>query len=375
MTQKIILFGATGYTGHLVAQALVNRQLYPILCGRNKEKLDRLSRQLGTLETAIADVNDETVLAGLLSKGDILISTVGPFVQYGHTAVRAAVRKGAVYIDSTGEPAFIQEVFETFGPEAQSTGATLIPACGYDYVPGNCAAGITLNTSGPKAVRIDIGYYSKKEGRIAALDMSQGTQASLRMAMVTPSKVWQAGRLITETGGIRVRRFYIDSVPQAALTISSSEHFSLPKLFPSLQDINVYLGWFAKRTYTMQRAAILQSVLLKLPGYRSLASGILSMLPASKGKGPNARQRKENISHIIAEAFDAKDQLVACTELIGVDGYTFTANIIAWAAHMACLGKVLKTGATGPLEAFGLEALREGCEHSGLQVRVNPEAA
>lgn len=368
MTSKIILFGATGYTGHLVAEALVNRRIFPILCGRNKEKLDRLSQQLGNLETAIADVRDETALSGLLSKGDILISTVGPFVQYGHTAVRAAIQKGAIYIDSTGEPAFIQEVFETFGPAAQSTGATLIPACGYDYVPGNCAAGIALEASGPKAVRIDIGYYSKKEGRIAALDASQGTQASLRMAMVAPGKVWQSGRLITETGGIHVRQFSIDDIPQAALTISSTEHFSLPHLFPSLQDINVYLGWFGKRTHTMQRAAIVQSALLKFPGYRSLASRLLSMLPDSKGKGPNARQRKINVSHIIAEAFDPGDQLLARTELVGVDGYTFTANIIAWAALAASRGEVLKTGAAGPLEAFGLEALRKGCEECGLPV-------
>ncbi|MBI5895415.1 MAG: saccharopine dehydrogenase NADP-binding domain-containing protein, partial [Desulfobacterales bacterium] len=130
MTPKIVMFCATCYTGYLVAEALVDRGLRPILCGRNVEKLERLSKQIGGLETAICDVNNETGLAALLSKGDILISTVGPFAKYGRTAILAAIQKGAIYLDSTGEPAFIQELFESYGPRAQAAGAALIPACG-----------------------------------------------------------------------------------------------------------------------------------------------------------------------------------------------------------------------------------------------------
>lgn len=368
MNPKIILFGATGYTGHLVAEALVNRGLRPMLCGRNRDKLDRLCGELGGIETAMADVNDEAGLAGLLSEGDILISTVGPFMKYGRTALSAATQKGAIYIDSTGEPAFIQGVFETYGTKAQTTGATLITACGYDYIPGNCAAGIALSAAGPKAVRVDIGYYSKKNGRIGSLDVSQGTRASLRLAMVTPSKVWRSGKLVSETGGIRVRRFLIDGIEHPALSISSTEHFSLPQAYPSLREVNTYLGWFGKRTYLMQRAALMQSLLVKVPLYRPMSTLMLSLLPESKGKGPNAEQRKENVSHIIGEAFDKDGKMLSSVELAGVDGYTFTAQFLAWAADMAGSGKVLKTGAVGPIEAFGLDALRRGCEQSGLTV-------
>lgn len=368
MNPKIVLFGATGYTGHLVAEALVKRGLRPVLCGRNQEKLDRLSQDLGGLATAIADVNDGAPLAALLAKGDILVTTVGPFGQYGRTALSAAIEKGAIYIDSTGEPAFIQEVFEGYGPKAQAAGATLISACGYDYLPGNCAAGILLKAAGSKAARIDIGYYSKKNGRVESLDMSQGTATSLRMAMVAPIKVWRSGRFIEETGGIRVRDFLIDGIENPGLTISCSEHFSLPRLYPFLQEINVYLGWFGKRTRLMQRAAIMQSWLLKLPGYRASATFMLALLPASKGRGPNAEQRRNNVSHVVAEAFDVNGQMLARAELVGADGYTFTANVMAWAADMASQGKVVKIGAVGPIEAFGLEALRQGCEQSGLTV-------
>jgi short subunit dehydrogenase-like uncharacterized protein len=370
MNPKIVLFGATGYTGQKVAETLLKRGLRPVLCGRDKEKLNRLAAKLDALETAVADVSDEDGLANLLSKGDILISTVGPFVKYGRTAVSAAVKKGATYIDSTGEPAFIETVFQTYGPKAQATGATLIPACGYDYIPGNCAAGVALNASGAQACRVDIGYFSKKNGRIESLETSQGTQASLRLALVAPIKVWRLGKLTQEPGGIRVRRFSIDGAEHPGLTVSSTEHFSLPRVYPSLDEINTYLGWFGKGTYMMQRAAQMQSWLLKIPGYRQVATATLSMLLGSKGKGPDAEQLKTNISHIVGEAFDANGNLLCRAELVGIDGYTFTANFIAWAADMASSGKVSATGAVGPIEAFGLDALRRGCEQCGLNISI-----
>jgi short subunit dehydrogenase-like uncharacterized protein len=321
----------------------------------------------------VADVKDEAGLAALLAKGDILISTVGPFVKYGRTAVSAAIQKGAIYIDSTGEPAFIQEVFETHGPRAEATGATLIPACGYDYVPGNCAAGVALDQAGSRAVRIDVGYFAKVNGRIASLEMSQGTEASLRLAMVAPIKMWQGGRFQTVTGGTRVRTFRLqgmhsDSRTDPALSISCTEHFSLPRLYPHVSDINTYLGWFGDRTYLMKYAAGMQSLLVKLPGYRQMAQFFLSLAPASKGHGPDAERLKTNTSHIVAEAFDGNGRMLARADLVGVDGYTFTARFMAWAADLAHQGRVRQAGAVGPIEAFSLDALREGCTQSGLEI-------
>jgi short subunit dehydrogenase-like uncharacterized protein len=374
MNSKIILFGATGYTGRLVAEALTNRALAPILCGRNPQKLDRLSRQLGGLETAVADAKNPSALAGLLAKGDILISTVGPFVKYGRAAVEAAVEKGAVYIDSTGEPAFIQTIFETYGPKARSTGATLMTACGYDYIPGNCAAGIALNVSAQRAARVDIGYYSKKNGRIGSFDASQGTRASLRIAMVAPVKVWRSGRKVTETAGIRMRRFSIDGIDHPALSVSGTEHFCLPATYPGLQQINTYLGWFGPRTRLMKNGAAMQSVLLKVPGYRSLAEGLLKLLPTGRGKGPDALQRKAQTSHIVAETFTAGGERIARVDLEGVDGYTFTARFIAWSAHRLSVEGICQPGATGPIDMFGLDQLRAGCEQSGLAASLGQGA-
>src|ERR687885_2587374 len=136
---RIVLFGATGYTGELTARALVDRGARPILAARSAERLNRLTAELGGLETRVADVAEPATIHALVEKGDVLISTVGPFVRMGEPAVQAATAAGAHYLDSTGEGAFIRTVFERHGPAAQTAGCGLLTAFGYDFVPGNLA--------------------------------------------------------------------------------------------------------------------------------------------------------------------------------------------------------------------------------------------
>jgi short subunit dehydrogenase-like uncharacterized protein len=140
MPGRIVLYGATGYIGGLTARAMVAAGARPVLAGRNQDRLNALAARLSQagggveLETAIEDPGP---LRRLLGPGDVLVSTAGPFIKVGRSAVAAAVEAGAVYLDSSGEPPFIRQVFEEFGPDAGRTGAVLLPAFGYDHVPGN----------------------------------------------------------------------------------------------------------------------------------------------------------------------------------------------------------------------------------------------
>jgi len=85
----------------------------------------------------------------LIGAGDVLVSTAGPFLKVGRSAVEAAVDAGAIYLDSSGEPPFIRQVFAEYGPRAERTGAVLLTAFGYDYVPGNLAGALALEARGP----------------------------------------------------------------------------------------------------------------------------------------------------------------------------------------------------------------------------------
>src|SRR5215210_8386019 len=112
MPSRIVVFGATGYTGRLAAERLVARGARPVLAGRSEERLRELAERLGGLDVAKADALRQNSVFALVEEGDVLVSTVGPFAKWGDPAVRAAIAAGAIYLDSTGEPVFIRRVFE-----------------------------------------------------------------------------------------------------------------------------------------------------------------------------------------------------------------------------------------------------------------------
>lgn len=363
MPGRVILFGATGYTGHLVAEAMVRRELKPILAGRDGAKLKEMAGRLGGLETAKADVNQPGSLADLLKPGDVLVTTVGPFTLYGEAALEAAVGNGAHYIDSTGEPGFVRKVFEVYGSRAKAAGIALLSAGGYDYVPGNVAAAAALRAAGPNAARVDVGYFN-----VGRFDMSQGTHASVRAAMADPGQMWQAGRLIEQVSGVKLRGFQVEGKELLGISISSSEHYSLPRIFPELKDVNVYLGWYGKRSRDLQRAAKVQAVLRKIPGVKSVLRSLALRVPASRGQGPNAETRAKAKSLIVAESFNAAGKLLARTELFGANGYSFTGEMLTWLANSILQGKLQACGTLGPVEAFGLDQLSQGCREAGLDL-------
>ncbi len=141
MSGRIVVLGATGYTGDLTARALVAGGASPVLAARSPERLEKLAQELGGLESHVADVTDPATVRALVERDDVLVSTVGPFVRWGRTAIEAAIATGATYFDTTGEPAFIRGVFEQYGPAAARAGTALVTAFGFDFVPGNLAAG------------------------------------------------------------------------------------------------------------------------------------------------------------------------------------------------------------------------------------------
>lgn len=363
MAARIVLFGATGYTGRLVAEALVARGASPVLAGRNRESLAALAGELGGdgLETAVADVARPDSVRALVERGDVLVSTVGPFTRWGQPAVQAAVGAGAHYIDSTGEPGFIRQVFERFGAGAEAAGCGLVTACGYDWVPGNLAGALALAEAVDAAARVDIGYYMTGGGSV-----SGGTRASLVEAMTAPSFSWRNGRLVTERAGARMRSLPVRGRSRPGLSAGASEHFTLPGLHPGLREVNVYLGWFGPATRPVQIVSAASDLALRLPGARRLAGSLARRVPGSSG-GPDAEERLRSGSHIVAIAYDAAGHELSEVHVSGVNGYTFTGAVLAWAAARAAEHGMAQTGALGPVQAFGLDALQSGCAEAGIK--------
>lgn len=368
MAGRIVVFGATGYTGRLTAEALIARGAKPVLAGRSAERLSRLAEELGgELETVTADVSQPETVAALVGEGDVLVATVGPFVKWGDAAVEAAIAERASYIDSTGEPPFIRRVFEHYGPRAAAAGVGLVTAFGYDWVPGNLAGALALREAGSDAVRVDTGYFAT-----GASDFSGGTKASLAGVATAPSFAFRDGALRTVRSADRYRTFAVRGRERPTVAVGSSEHFALPRAAGGLREVNAYLGWFGPLSRPMQAFSLLGSPIFKIPGASAAAGKLTDRFVKGSTGGPSPDERARAGSYVVGEAYDTSGRKLSEVHLTGVDGYTFTAGMLAWGAERAAAGELRGSAALGPVDGFGLDELEAGAREAGI-ARATPD--
>jgi short subunit dehydrogenase-like uncharacterized protein len=378
MPGRIVLYGATGYTGALTAQALVANGAHPVLAGRDQGRLSALAARLARAgdgtepETAVAAAEAPGALRDLIGAGDVLVSTAGPFMKVGRPVLAAAVDAGAVYLDSTGEPPFIRAVFEEFGPRAERTGAVLLTAFGYDYVPGNLTGALALQAAGPAATRVQVGYFVRGDLRRGS---SAGTRASMVGMLLEPGYGFRGGRIVSEPTAAHVASFTVDGRKREAYSLGSSEHFALPRLrlgagadgVPAqvpLTDVGVYLGWFGRATRLVHYGSALTRPASRLPGARRALDAAAGRIQRSRAAPRPAAAIR---SDVVAVACDASGKELAAVHLAGGDPYSFTAAILAWAAGRAAADGVRPAGALGPVEAFGVDPLESACADAGFR--------
>jgi short subunit dehydrogenase-like uncharacterized protein len=368
MAGRIVVFGATGYTGRNTAERLVARGERPVLAARNVERVRALGDELGGLEVAVADVGRPESVHDLVGAGDVLVATVGPFGRWGDPAAEAAIAAGAHYLDSTGEPAFIRRVFEHFGPRAEAAGIGMVTAFGFDWVPGNLAAALALREAGDAAARVRIGYFSPGE-----LKGSGGTMATIASSTLEPAFAWRDGRLVTERGAKRYLTFDVNGRERPAVSVGSSEHFTLPRLNPRLREVDAYLGWFGPASRPMQAMSAGLAAVTAVPGVREGLIGLAGRFVKGSTGGPDEEMRAKSGSYAIATVLDDADRELAEVRVEGGNAYDFTFGVLAWGASVAAKGGLQAAGAVGPAEGFGLDELEAGCREAGIH-RVGESA-
>ncbi|MFD3619871.1 saccharopine dehydrogenase NADP-binding domain-containing protein [Streptomyces sp. NPDC058676] len=378
--RRIVLLGATGYTGQRVLRELLARDEKPTLAGRNRARMSALAdRFQADLPVAEVDVTSPADMARLLEPSDVVVSTVGPFMRLGTATVTAAARAGAHYFDSTGEGTFARRVLRELDSVAAGRGATLVPAFGYDYVPGNLAGALALTRAGERARRVEVGYFITRSGRGDELRYRStlrdgytlttgGTRQTLVGGAAETGFAYRRprpgvrARVVEERVGKRVRTFRYAGVNRTAMTVPGSEHLGLPEVFPQLESVEVGLGWFGRWTRPVQIASTLQAPLLRSAKVRAALTRLSERLPGSQ-REPDSDGR----SLVIAVARDGSGRPLATTALTGPDPYEMTGSLLAWAAVQAAAPDAeLKPGAHGPVAAFGLETLRLGAAEAGL---------
>lgn len=153
----IVLFGASGFTGRLVAQYLaetsrtMGSSLRWAIAGRSASKLAWVKRELAAshpeaehLPVIEASSDDPASLSAMARSARVVITTVGPYMRYGEPLVEACVREGADYVDITGEPRFVNGLLERHHAAASEKGLRIVSCCGFDSIPHDLGALFTV---------------------------------------------------------------------------------------------------------------------------------------------------------------------------------------------------------------------------------------
>ena len=145
----ILVFGATGFTGQIVAEYLdrqySNSNLTWAFGGRNRQKLEGVAKRLTPgrqssgrgPEIFVADSHDKAALAELVPKARVVLTTVGPYAKYGSELVAACARAGTHYCDLTGEVQWMQQMIREHNQTAINSGARIVHTCGFDSIPSD----------------------------------------------------------------------------------------------------------------------------------------------------------------------------------------------------------------------------------------------
>ncbi len=150
----IVVFGATGFTGELTAAYLAENAPSDCrwaLAGRNTEKLEAVRKRLTKLNPACADLtllhadtSDPASIKAVAESTKVVITTVGPYLQFGEPLVAACAAAGTDYVDLTGEPEFVDLMYVAHHDTAVASGARIVHACGFDSIPHDLGAMFTV---------------------------------------------------------------------------------------------------------------------------------------------------------------------------------------------------------------------------------------
>jgi short subunit dehydrogenase-like uncharacterized protein len=190
----VVIFGATGFTGKLVAEYFQaeygsDDNVSWAIAGRNESKLQQVKEELGisdSVTSIVADGDDDAALDALTKRTQVVLTTVGPYQIYGEKLLSACVENGTGYTDLCGEPAWMHQMINKYEDKAKETGANIVFSCGFDSVPFDL--GVHYLQQHAKTQTGDVIDYVKGRVRKMQGTFSGGTAASLKATMVAAHK-------------------------------------------------------------------------------------------------------------------------------------------------------------------------------------------
>lgn len=403
----LVVMGATGFTGRLVAEYLnrtygVGQSLRWAVAGRSQEKLDALVADLAPaaegLATVVADSKDEGSLAALCEQTRVVCTTVGPYARYGSELVAACAKGGTHYCDLSGEPQWMRRMIDAHEAAAEESGARIVHACGFDSIPSDL--GVFYLQQQAQERDGEVCDQVKFRLRAAKGTASGGTVASLlnavtearadramARALVNPYSLYPAGEPKGKDRRDQQGLKYDPDVPgwtgpfvMAGVNTKVVRRGNAVAGFPYGRDFRYdetiivgkgISGWLKGATLTTAMGGLMAGA--AFAPTRSLLQRFVLPEP---GEGPNAQQRENGFFNILL--IGKRDGEVVLRVKVAGDrdpGYGSTSKMLGEAA--VCLAQdplAVKGGFWTPASAMGQPLLDRLTEKAGLTFEVTSPA-
>lgn len=336
-----LIYGANGYTGELIARAGVARGHRPILAGRSAAAVGALAQELG-IESRAFGLDDLQALDAGLAGAGLVLNCAGPFSRTADAVASACLRRGAHYLDVTGEiPVF--EMLARRHAAAQEAGVMLLPGVGFDVVPSDCLAA-HLKRRLPSATHLRLAFQP-------GIGASRGTATTMVENLDKGGLVRRDGRLARVPTAWKSRDIDFGNGPRTTVTIPWGD-VSTAFHSTGIPNVEVYMAAPRGLIFTLK----LLRPLAPLLGSRPVQSFLKRRIRA-RPPGPSVEQRARGQARLWGEAWDEAGGRVV-SRLRTPDGYSLTVL-----TALACVERVVcgqsTPGFATPSRAFGADFVLE----------------
>ncbi len=342
MTTKILLYGATGYVGKLIAQLAKRDSLDIILAGRNQELVAAEANKLD-LEFRVFSLDSSAAVEIALADVSVVLNCAGPFCFSAKPLVDACLKVGVHYTDIAGEVPEFQALVER-DAEAKAAGIMLLPGIGFGIVPTDCLA-VYLKSQLPTANKLTLIYET--EGGV-----SQGTAYTVLPNLHLSGVVRKEGQLISTQPAAKSLRIDLGDGLVTAVTNPWRADLVAAYYSTKIENIEVYTVFPAPLPLLMKISRYLRWI-FDSPLFQIGIKSLLKTLPP----GPTEAERAEGKTRVLGIVEDETGKQIKA-RLEGPEAYDLTAlTAIATIKHI--LQGQIKPGFQTPASVYGANFILE----------------
>ena len=378
----IAIYGASGFTGKLVAEYLAgcvkaDPQLRVALAGRDAGKLAAVNAEIGAQFPVIAaDSGNSASLAGLARRARVVLTTVGPYQLYGSPLVAACAEAGTHYVDLCGETAWMRAMIDTYEAQAKTSGARIVFSCGFDSIPFDFGVAYLQ-----EAAKQRFGAACQRvKGRVRKMKgtFSGGTAASFRATMAAAVKDPDVLSLLRDpfalTPGFSGPKQPSGNKPEYDEQLGV---WAAPFIMAAINTRNVHRSnYLTGHAYGAD--FVYDEMIVAGPGEKgeavanAIAAGMNDMASEKgpkPGEGPSREERENGFYDLLFVGLGAKgERLDVCVKGDRDPGYGSTSKMISECA-IALTEETGPGGIFTPVAAFGVK-FTERLARAGLSFAV-----